>query len=312
MNNKRLPYRKLINILLIVLALTYLLCRLLAFDDYSSVASHFKSVSFVGCSLFLFAFLLFPVNMLLESVKWQYLLQDVETLSLAEAQKQVYYGCVGAFVTPGRLGEFPARTLLMKNNSNFLQCVTLGFVGSFALVCTIETFGISSVFYFFIHHIPDFSNRIILLSVYLLLILCIVLCLICFPRIKVLFSNCISGKTKQIFDAISGLGYRKFFCVCFLSFVRYLVFSVQLYCVLYFCGVQLTLFQALVSIPAYYALVTLMPSIPVADTIFRGSWAILVFSFFTPNVAAVAMAVVLLWIINTVLPMLVGVFVKSK
>ena len=310
MKSKRLSYKKFINIVLIVSALVYLLYRLLTFDSYSSFFVHFQSSSAIDYCILLFALFLFPVNILLESVKWKYLLRDVETLSMKEAQRQVYYGCVGAFVTPNRLGEFPARALLLHNDNKFAESVTLGFVGSFALVCTIETIGISSVVYFFLHYLTGFSKRIVVLSVYILLVFCLILCLVYFPRIQLLFQNRMNGKTKRVFDAITNLGRSRFFHVCILSLLRYLVFSFQLYCVLYFCGVHLSLVQAMVSIPAYYALVSLMPSIPIADTIFRGSWAIAVFSFFTPNVAAVATAIILLWIINTVFPMLTGMLVK--
>lgn len=312
MNSKHLSYRNLINTVLLIAAAAYLVYRLCTFDDYSSFSTHFQSSSTIDYCFLLFAIVLFPVNILLESIKWKYLLQDVETLSIAEAQKQVYYGCVGAFVTPNRLGEFPTRALLLKDTSKIIECVTLGFVGSFALICTIEALGISSVTCFFLHYLTDFSNRLIVFSVYFLLVFCVILCLACFPRLKTLLEKHVSGKAKQVLDSISNSGYRSFFSTCILSFFRYLVFCIQLYCVLYFCGVHLDIAQAMVSIPAYYALVTLMPSIPVADTVFRGSWAIAVFSFFTPNIAAVAVAVVLIWVINTVLPMLTGMLVNVR
>ena len=310
MGNKRIPYTEIINIVLIAVALAYLVYRLLIFDGYSAFFSHFHHCSLIDYGFLSAALFLFTVNILLESIKWKHLLHNVESISIAEAQRQVYYGFLGAFVTPNRLGEFPTRALLLRNSENFLKSVTLGFVGSFALVFTIEVLGFFSSFYFFTFLLHDVSHKVIVFSVYLVLVVCLVLLLIYFPKIWNAYADKLSAKPKQILGSVVALGYRKFFYICFLCFLRYCVFSLQLYCVLFFCGIHLSFFQAIISIPTYYALVSLMPSIPIADTIFRGSWAVIVFSFFTDNIAALAMTVFIIWVINTVFPMLVGMFIK--
>ena len=71
-------------------------------------------------------------------------------------------------------------------------------------------------------------------------------------------------------------------------------------------GVNLSVGDMITAILAFYLFVTITPSLPVADVGIRGSWAIIVFSHFTDNIAAIAMAVVLLWVVNSVLPMLTG------
>ncbi len=312
MQDKPIPYRKIADAVLIVLALCYLVYRLVSFEDYASFLSHFRSCTVREYVLLVLALLLFPINMLLEGVKWQYLLRGLEPVSLHEAQRQVYYGCVGAFVTPNRLGEFPTRALLLRNKDNYLEAVTLGFAGGFAMVCTIEVIGVAAVAYFFLHLPENNLHRTVVFSVYVLLLLTIVLLVVFFPRIQKVCSVRLHGKIRSILDAVVGIGYKRFGYLCVLSLFRYIIFSVQLYCIFYFCGIHLTLYQSFISIPTYYALVSIMPSIPVADTVFRGSWALIVFSFFTENVAAIATTVLIIWFINTVLPMLVGLCVQIR
>ena len=312
MAEKPVPYQKIINAVLVLLALSYLLYRLLTFEDYASFVSHFRSCQVGEYGLFVSALLLFPINILLEGVKWRYLLHGVEDVSLNEAQRQVYYGCVGAFVTPNRLGEFPTRALLLNNKDNYIEAVTLGFVGSFAMLCTIEGIGIVAVVYFFLHLLENSLHKIIVFSIYLLLLLAIILLVVFFPRIQQVCSVRLHGKVKRVMDAVVRIGYKRFAYLCILSLFRYIVFSVQLYFIFYFCGIHLTLYQSFVAIPTYYALVSIMPSIPVADTIFRGSWALIVFSLFTANVAAIATTVLIIWFINTVFPMVVGLFAQMK
>lgn len=306
MTRKTLPYQKIINVLLILIALGYLLYRLLTFNDYPTFFAHFQSCSLADYCLLVIAFLLFPLNIAIEAFRWQYLLRDVEPISFREANRQVYYGCVGAFITPNRLGEYPTRALLLKDQSHYLQAITLGFVGSFAMLCIIEVIGITAVVYFFLHYVQNSTSQVIIFTCYLILVLALFLILFFFPRIYAFCATRFHGKALQILEATAHLGYKRFFILCLQTLLRYLIFSFQLYCFLYFCGVPLSFLQAIIAIPSYYSLVSIMPSIPVADTIFRGSWALIVFSFFTPNTPNIATAVLLIWIINTVIPMLIG------
>ena len=76
-----------------------------------------------------------------------------------------------------------------------------------------------------------------------------------------------------------------------------------------FCGIVHSPLEALIAIPSYYLLVTVTPSVPIADAAVRGSWSVIIFSLFTQNIAAIAIAAILLWILNTILPMIVGTLI---
>jgi hypothetical protein len=57
----------------------------------------------------------------------------------------------------------------------------------------------------------------------------------------------------------------------------------------------------------YYLLVTITPNVPIAEIGVRGAWAIAVFG--TPQAA---IAAVVLWVINTLLPCLGWLFLRKK
>ena len=59
-------------------------------------------------------------------------------------------------------------------------------------------------------------------------------------------------------------------------------------------------------------MITVMPSVPVADVAVKGGWAVLIFSHFTENIPAIAVTVTLIWVINTVLPILLGIAFRAK
>ena len=91
------------------------------------------------------------------------------------------------------------------------------------------------------------------------------------------------------------------------SFVRLVCWCVQLALVLWALGAVSLQPSAFSLLFVYYLLVTITPNVPIAEIGVRGAWAILVFG--TMNAA---MAGVLLWIINTLLPCVVWVFLKKN
>ena len=91
------------------------------------------------------------------------------------------------------------------------------------------------------------------------------------------------------------------------SLVRLLCWCVQLALVLYALGAFSLQPSAFSLLFVYYLLVTVTPNVPVAEAGVRGAWAILLFG--TMNAA---LAGVLLWLINTLLPCLIWPFLRKK
>ena len=106
--------------------------------------------------------------------------------------------------------------------------------------------------------------------------------------------------------------WRKWLRVLLLHLARYAVWGIQLWAVLYFCGIMLPPLQAVAAIASYYFVITFMPSMPAADVALKGGWAVVIFSHFTDNIPAIAVAVTLIWLINTVLPILLGIAFRAK
>lgn len=94
------------------------------------------------------------------------------------------------------------------------------------------------------------------------------------------------------------------------SACRYLIYCTQLLLALSFCGITPT-HQMLLAIPIYYLFVTITPTLPTVDLAVRGSIGVFALSHAAGD-ATVAIAVALLWLINTILPMLVGTFIHKK
>lgn len=306
MTSKRL-YLHIFNILLTVAAYGYLVYRLVIFDDYASLAHSFQTASWRGYLCIAGALALMPLNIYCEAWKWRSLLRHIEPMTMAEAQRQVYYGFVGAFVTPYRTGDYPARVLLMRNRSAWPAAITLGLVGTVAMLVVEIGIGLPAVI-LFARQNSDIPLRDVLTALTVVLLL-----LVFIPQIikRLELHHWRNNRLQQLFAELSLLTRRRFTGIVLISLVRYIVWGVQLGMVLYFCGITLTPAQLLTTIPTYYLLLGILPSLPVADIAIRGSVSILVFGAFCPNVVGIATAAVIVWIGNTVLPMIVGTLLKK-
>ena len=142
------PYLRIFNMLLIMVAYGYLVYRLTIFDDYSSFLAAFKTAN-IGLWFTLVAIiLLMPLNVVAEAGKWRLLLRKTEPMTIWGAQRQVYYGYVGAFITPYHAGDYPARAMLLKDKGNFSAAVGLGLVGTISLLIVELIFGIPATWLF--------------------------------------------------------------------------------------------------------------------------------------------------------------------
>ena len=269
--------------------LGYTLCT---FEHYSDFALFFSGASGRHYVALVVCLVLMPLNLLLEAWKWQTLLKPVEVMGIGEAMRQVCYGMAGAFVTPYRIGDYPARVLLLKDKSHYVPAMTLAVVGSVALTAIILMLGIPA----FALSFTDFqgyftgNGQTYLWLVSLLLgVVLLVLALVPFmgKRYGIKYSDC-------------GI-------ILLQSLLRYFCFSLQLWLILYACGVALSPMVSIVSIPLYYLFVTVTPNMPIADVGIRGAWAVFVFGQYMHDVqASIILATTCLWVINTLLPVLFG------
>ena len=243
---------------------------------------------------------LMPVNMGIEAWKWRTLMP----MPFSEAQKQVYYSKLAGLITPWRLGEYPARGVLMEVQSDKVQTtkdiwakvLSMGAVGSATMTAAIVIAG--AVGLAFSPAALDYLGGSYLYSLAVVLgVLAVAYALM--PKALAKYAEV----NQKLLLISTGQ-----------SFVRLLCWCVQLALVLYALGAitnsQCTIYnlQFIISnLFVYYLLVTVTPNVPVAEVGIRGAWAIVVFGSMNA-----ALAGVLLWAINTLLPCLVWPFLRKN
>ena len=227
--------------------------------------------------------------------------------------KSVYSGlCVGN-LAPGRATEFLAKVLFFKSE-NRPTITLLHFVnGMFQLSITI-VLGLIALILKFNPGNGVSSTQFLLIGIFCMLLLAFFsLFIFRFNALQKwifgLFKKSLNEKnipytfTK---DSVSKL--------FFFSIVRYLVFTTQFVLVLkmFYAGPLNTM--VLASVCVYFLLTTILPMISFIEPAIRAAIALLVFAGLEISEVSLVTTAILVWLINIVLPSIVGyiIIVKEK
>lgn len=302
-------FKKIANFVLIVLAYGFLGYKIATYDNYAGLLERFAAAEWWQLLCLMVCVALFPVNRLCEAWKWQFLVRGIEPMNILEAQRQVYYGTLAGFVTPYKIGEYPGRALLFrKTGQHWLSATCMGMIGGYAMTTIIIVAGLPSVIYWLA------PNSSLLWSIVSALI-CALAAIFALPALMRVLQqrNWKSEQSRLLIQSMAGLTPTDISKLLGISLLRYSVFIVQLLLCLLFCGVQLRIQSMIATLPLYYLLITVTPNVPAAEIAVRGAWAAVIFERFGSDVTAAAIiATLLLWLINTIFPLVIGTAVKRR
>ena len=292
-------------------ACAFLGYKLVTFEDYPALWESLRSMAWQQYLALGLCVALMPVNMAIEAWRWMTLWNGDDTLNGAngeaneltderltfkEAHRQVYYSKLAGVITPWRLGEYPARGVLITNERmNELgseriwpRVLAMGAVGSATMTFAIVLAGVPAIMANGEWLMANGEWWIAVGVILLLLVVGLALA----PRLLRQYAEVSYGLI------IKSVGQ---------SLVRLICWCVQLALVLW--ALEAFSFQpsAISSLFIYYLLVTITPNVPIAEVGVRGAWAIVVFGSMNA-----AFAGVLLWVINTLLPCLGWFFFRKK
>ena len=292
-------------------AYVYLVYRLVTYDQYDVVAASLRSMGTKQWLALVLCVALMPVNMFLEAWKWRTLMNEGvselanERMTMREAQRQVYYSKLAGLITPWRLGEYPARGVilveslelrversrLVDSKQLMAKVLAMGAIGSATMTMAIVIAGVVALAFS-----PAVLEQVGGSYLYALMGVVLVLgvCLYFAPQwLQKWFWNQEQSRSQSALIWKS-LGQ---------SVVRLGCWCVQLMLVLYALGGlgSLGVLDSLAQSAIYYLLVTITPNVPIAEVGVRGAWAMMLFG--TVNAA---LAGVVLWVINTLLPCVVA------
>jgi hypothetical protein len=254
--------------------------------------------------------LLMPINWGIESYKWKSITKQIESVSYKTALKSVFSGiCVGN-IAPGRAMEFLAKIMFFKPD-NRPSITVLHFInGMFQMLITV-TAGIIAITNKLNHNNQSSS--------FIYGVLGFGICMILFFCWAILNVTFIQQKLKFIkwFKKMDGAKYIQFSKALILkligfSIIRYLIFTTQFYLIYNALAPQNNLMDVFMSIAAYFMLTSLIPMISVIEPAIRAAIALFVFNNSGDNTVIVVLASTFVWIINVIIPSVIGYVVILK
>lgn len=253
------------------------------------------------------ASLLMPFNWGIESLKWRHITKPIEHITFAGAQRSVYSGVFAGNLAPGRATEFLAKILFFKPE-NRISITVLHFInGMFQLSITI-ILGLLAMYYktqaftgdlAWIKYAGGIGGGVLLLVFGW-----------CFFNTGRILQFVIKRVLKQ--EGESHFNYtfslESIFFLFGFSVLRYAIFALQMALLLICAGAPFSpvLF---INIAIYFFITTTIPMVSFLEAAIRVAIALVVFNDLGVAVSLLALVSVLLWLINIVVPSIIGYLV---
>lgn len=262
---------------------------------------------------------LMPLNWGLETHKWVALMRPIEQLGFGKAFRAVLAGLTVSLFTPNRVGEYGGR-MLMVSAENRIRSVFATLVGSMSQWLVLVAGGLLGLFFLLLsENVPDsfsfYAWTVLLLGIGLLSFVAF-----CYFRLPWVTRYAMHWKLTRKWasqlhkNLFRHYHYKELSQALRLSGLRYLVYSVQYFCLLACFGFEMSWLESFSAILFVFLLQTGLPIPPSAGLLARGSIAVWVFGWFTmdsdyPVLAlqsAVLVSTFTLWLINVLLPACMG------
>ena len=254
--------------------------------------------------IFLLIILIF-INWGFEALKWQILANKIESISLSKAYQSVLVGLSLGFITPANVGDFAGKIwyLKSKNKSETVGTILLGNGIQFYVSLI---FGVISYLIIWQKNISIFDQIIFGLLIFAL-ILGIFIYTLRFKIIVFLQNKSWLKNYKNHLNALVLFNSREMLTLFLWSILRYLTFSLQFVLILWLFEVKINLIYLWAISCLVFLFKTIIPAINfISDLGVREYTAMHFFSLFSVNISAVISATFCLWLLNILLPVIVG------
>ncbi|MDF2187361.1 lysylphosphatidylglycerol synthase transmembrane domain-containing protein [Paraflavitalea sp. CAU 1676] len=260
------------------------------------------------------AVLLMLVNWGIEARKWQVVIRRIEPISFGQSLKAIFTGTTMAFFTPNRIGEYVGRILYIGER-NRIQGISLTIVCSIAQLLVTLIAGIGALFYmksiiavqqpgdtslvFWINTLLSVTaGGAVILTLFYFRLSWLVKWIEKIPRIE---------RFVRYIRVLDSFNATILLRILSLSVARYLVFIGQYYLLFAVFDVSLTPAQVFASIGVVFLVLAVVPTIAVITELgVRWKASIELVQFFSTNTWGVLATSLSVWIINLVIPALIG------
>jgi hypothetical protein len=257
--------------------------------------------------------LLMLLNWGLEAVKWKRLIANVEKISLWKAIESVFCGLTWAVFTPNRIGEYGGRVFFLSPKRRIIGVVAMA-VGNIGQMVLTNVFGAIAVSVFIYRFVP-IDYRLFYALLALSAMFCIFFIVFYF-NIRwlngILLSMRFTRKYKKFYSILARYSKRELLIILLFCLARYAVFSTQYFILFFWLIPEIHYLDILVMVSILFFVQSTLPSLDLFDIGVRSVTAAYFFSFVTGHDVAVIACTASIWLINIIIPAILGSYFVFK
>jgi len=256
--------------------------------------------------LIVIVLLLMPVNWLLEALKWRLLAKPKAMLSLSQSIKGVVSGLSLGFITPQGVGDYAGRLLSINADTKgkLVGSIWLGHAMQLMVTLIFGTYGLK----IFLSH----SSIELTMNYYwwMIIIVLLVIVVVWLYRSKVqLFGQ----RIHYYFSNIGAYKSSDYIQLFLLSAGRYFVFSLQFILILIMFEIPLPIDILFAGVSWMFLAKSIIPSFNfLSDLGVRELSVLTFFELYEVSHPAILFSSLLLWLINILIPVLIGLYFVMK
>ncbi len=255
------------------------------------------------------------VNWGIESLKWKISLQPLEKITFPNAFRSVLSGCSITMLTPNRMGEYGGRILYLKEE-NRLTAISITILGSMSqLMVTLLLGSIaliilkqqsSSALLSIQHATPWMIGNFLLLIGGLSTLFLWTLYMKVGSVVRLISRLPYSERVVKHLNVLATFDRKLLLRIFILSFLRYMIFILQYVLMLHVMDVQINTADCFLLIAIFYLVMAIAPTAGFVELPVRAVASIQIFGLFSTNIIGIQAAAFAIWIINLVIPALIG------
>lgn len=257
--------------------------------------------------------LLMLLNWGIEALKWRRLIARVESISLWRAIESVFCGLTWAVFTPNRIGEYGGRVFFLSPKRRIIGVVAMA-VGNIGQMVLTNVFGAIAVCLFIYRFVP-IDYRLF----YALIALSAMFCaffIIFYFNIRwlngILLSMRFTRKYKKFYSILARYSKKELLNILLFCLARYVVFSSQYFILFFWLIPEIHYLDILTMVSILFFVQSTLPSLDLFDIGVRSYTAAYFFSFVTNHDVAVIACTASIWLINIIIPAILGSYFVFK
>ncbi|WP_084288763.1 hypothetical protein [Pedobacter nyackensis] len=257
--------------------------------------------------------LLMLLNWGLEALKWKRLIARVERISLWRAIESVFCGLTWAVFTPNRIGEYGGRVFFLSPKRRIIGVVAMA-VGNIGQMVLTNVFGAIAVSIFIYRFVP--MDYRVLYALFALSAMFCVFFIIFYFNIRwlngILLSMRFTRKYKKFYSILARYSKKELLNILLFCLGRYVVFSSQYFILFFWLIPEIHYLDILMMVSILFFVQSTLPSLDLFDIGVRSVTASYFFSFVTSHDVAVIACTASIWLINIIIPAILGSYFVFK